>query len=66
MHKMRVGTRRLRSALATFRPLLDRAVTDPIRDELKWIAGELGGARDAEVLRERLLERDRAPNRTTW
>jgi CHAD domain-containing protein len=55
VHKMRVATRRLRSALATFRPLLDRAQTDPIRDELKWIATELGGARDAEVLRERLL-----------
>ena len=55
VHKMRVATRRLRSALATFRPLLDRQVTDPIRDELKWIAGELGGARDAEVLRMRLL-----------
>ena len=55
VHKMRVATRRLRSALATFRPLLDRAQTDPLRDELKWIATELGGARDAEVLRERLL-----------
>jgi CHAD domain-containing protein len=55
VHKMRVATRRLRSALATFRPLFDRSVTDPIRDELKWIATELGGARDAEVLRTRLL-----------
>lgn len=55
VHKMRVATRRLRSALATYRPLLDRTVTDPIRDELKWVAAELGGARDAEVLRERLL-----------
>jgi CHAD domain-containing protein len=55
VHKMRVATRRLRSALATFRPLFDRRLTDPIRDELKWIATELGGARDAEVLRSRLL-----------
>ncbi|HEU0088084.1 MAG TPA: CYTH domain-containing protein, partial [Pseudonocardiaceae bacterium] len=30
VHKMRVATRRLRSALATYRPLLDRARTDPI------------------------------------
>ena len=56
VHKMRVATRRLRSALATFRPLLDREVTEPLRGELKWIAGELGGARDAEVLRIRLLD----------
>ncbi|MGV9897538.1 CHAD domain-containing protein, partial [Streptomyces tendae] len=34
--------------------LLDRRVTDPVRAELKWLAGELGTARDQEVLRERL------------
>ncbi len=54
VHKMRVATRRLRSALATFRRLLDRAVTEPIRDELKWLAGILGAARDAEVIHARL------------
>src|SRR5664279_2234120 len=55
VHKMRVATRRLRSALGTFRRLVDRDVTDPLRDELKWIASVLGDSRDAEVLRERLL-----------
>lgn len=55
VHKMRVATRRLRSALRTFRPLLDRAVTDPLRDELTHLAGALGAARDTEVLRDRLL-----------
>jgi CHAD domain-containing protein len=54
VHKMRVATRRLRSALRTFRPLLDREQTDPLRDELRWLAGTLGGARDAEVLHARL------------
>lgn len=54
VHKMRVATRRLRSALASYRPLLDRTRTEPLRDELKWIAGVLGDARDAEVMRERL------------
>lgn len=56
VHKMRVASRRLRSALVTFRPLLQRERTDPLRSELKWIATELGGARDAEVLRLRLLD----------
>lgn len=55
VHKMRVATRRLRSALATFRPLLDRERTDPLRDELRWLASVLGAARDAEVLQARLL-----------
>lgn len=52
VHKMRVATRRLRSALATYRPVVDREAGDQLRAELKWFAGELGGARDAEVLRE--------------
>ncbi|TCO13915.1 CHAD domain-containing protein [Kribbella steppae] len=52
IHKFRVATRRLRSALATYRPVLDREAGDEIRDELKWLAGELGVARDAEVQRE--------------
>jgi CHAD domain-containing protein len=56
VHKMRVSARRLRSALATDRPLLDRAVTDPIRDELRWLGVVLGAARDAEVMHERLCK----------
>ncbi|MGY1810103.1 CHAD domain-containing protein [Blastococcus sp. SYSU D00669] len=56
VHKMRVATRRLRSALSTFKPLFDPAVVGPLRDELKWLAGELGAARDAEVMRDRVRE----------
>ena len=52
IHKFRVATRRLRSALATYRPVIDRGAGDEIRAELKWLAGELGVARDAEVQRE--------------
>ncbi|MFI5692129.1 CHAD domain-containing protein [Kribbella sp. NPDC051586] len=52
IHKFRVATRRLRSALATYRPVIDREAGDEIRAELKWLAGELGVARDAEVQRE--------------
>jgi CHAD domain-containing protein len=55
VHQARVGTRRLRSHLRTFRPLLDRAWADELRDELGWLAGELGAVRDREVLHERLL-----------
>jgi CHAD domain-containing protein len=56
VHKMRVAVRRLRSALATYRKLLDRSVTDPLRDELKWLGGVLGPVRDAEVTREQLRD----------
>ncbi|MEE4420419.1 CYTH and CHAD domain-containing protein [Streptomyces bugieae] len=54
VHQMRVATRRLRSAFRSYAKVLDRAVTDPIGDELKWLAGELGVGRDQEVLAERL------------
>ena len=54
VHQMRVAARRLRSALRTFRPLVDTAWAQSLRSELAWIADSLGGARDAEVLLARL------------
>ncbi|WP_328669095.1 CYTH and CHAD domain-containing protein [Streptomyces sp. NBC_00328] len=56
VHSMRVATRRMRSTFRSYGKILDRAVTDPIGDELKWLAGELGVDRDREVLTERLTE----------
>ena len=54
VHQARVATRRLRSDLRTFQPLLDREWTNTLREELRWLGGELGRVRDAEVLRDRL------------
>lgn len=54
VHRMRVATRRLRSAFRTYRRILDRTLTDPVGEELKWLAAELGVDRDQEVLDERL------------
>lgn len=56
VHKMRVATRRLRSALATFKPLFDRELSGHVRLELKWFGGVLAEARDAEVMRDRLAD----------
>jgi CHAD domain-containing protein len=67
VHKMRVATRRLRSALTTFKRLFDPDVARPLRGELKWLAGELGAARDAEVMRDRVraaVARDGVDRRT--
>jgi CHAD domain-containing protein len=62
VHQTRVTIRRIRSALATFRPLIDRSVTEPLRDELQWIGRALSDARDAEVIRIRLMDTlDREP-----
>lgn len=54
VHKMRVAVRRLRSALAIYRRLLDGDVAEPLRDELKWLGGVLGAVRDTEVIRDHL------------
>ncbi|MBT2466688.1 CYTH and CHAD domain-containing protein [Streptomyces sp. ISL-66] len=57
VHRMRVATRRLRSAFKTYRRVLDPDATGPIREELRWLAGELGVDRDQEVLLERIQTR---------
>ncbi|MHB8613362.1 MAG: CYTH and CHAD domain-containing protein [Candidatus Dormibacteraceae bacterium] len=57
IHQARVGTRKLRSHLRTFGPLLDPEWTEPLRSELGWLAMGLGAVRDREVLLERLRER---------
>jgi CHAD domain-containing protein len=54
VHKMRVATRRLRSTFRTYRPLWDRATTDRLRAELRWLGEVLGAVRDAEVMAARL------------
>lgn len=48
LHQMRVGMRRLRSALSMFKALLH--LPEDLQTELDWLAGELGDARDWDVL----------------
>jgi CHAD domain-containing protein len=57
IHKARVETRRLRTMLRIFRPLLDANWASSLRAELGWLAGEFGGARDRQVLLDRLRGR---------
>lgn len=56
VHQARVGTRRLRSDLRTFAPLLDEHWVESLRTELGWFADLLGAVRDADVLIGRLAE----------
>jgi CHAD domain-containing protein len=50
VHQMRVATRRLRSTLKSFDQVLRTKDLERLGDELKWLGGVLGTARDAEVL----------------
>ena len=54
IHAMRVATRRLRSAFATDEQFLDRSATRKLARQVARLCDQLGGARDAEVMRERL------------
>ena len=49
LHQMRVALRRLRSAVGVFAPLFPETEITPMRTELKWLAANLGPARDWDV-----------------
>jgi CHAD domain-containing protein len=54
VHQARVGTRRLRSDLRTFRSVLDPEWRASTTAELRWLGSMLGAVRDIDVLIERL------------
>ena len=55
VHQMRVGVRRPRAAMSLFAGLLHDPQTAGIKAELKWLTGELGPAREFEVLLNRVV-----------
>lgn len=55
VHQMRVGARRLRSAMRLFDDFIASPEQGWIEGELKWLAGELGHARDWDVFATRTL-----------
>jgi CHAD domain-containing protein len=54
VHQARVATRRFRSSLRTFRPVLEEGWTVRLRERAKWLADRLGAVRDADVMLARL------------
>jgi inorganic triphosphatase YgiF len=66
LHQMRVGLRRLRSALLAFRDLVPKKAAKPIAERVRGLMPSLGAARDWDVFCEGLVrlgmqEPDRAP-----
>ncbi|KQW89096.1 hypothetical protein ASC94_21780 [Massilia sp. Root418] len=55
LHQMRVGLRRLRSALHLYAPLLE--LPEPLQADLRWLGEQLGAARDWDVLASSTLPR---------
>jgi len=54
LHQARVATRRLRSDLRTFAPVLDERWAEGLRGELRWLGDVFGAVRDTDVLLERM------------
>lgn len=55
LHQLRVATRRLRAFLRCARVLVDRDWAESLREELGWLGGTLGPARDLDVMLDRLI-----------
>ena len=53
LHQARVALRRLRSAFSIFKPVIGGQRHAGLREELRWLAAELGRARNLDVLLER-------------
>ena len=49
VHQMRVAFRRLRSGLKIFRPLISREASTELVEDIRWLNGFLGPARDWDV-----------------
>jgi len=49
VHQMRVAFRRLRSGLKIFRPLIPREASAELVEDIRWLNGFLGPARDWDV-----------------
>jgi CHAD domain-containing protein len=54
LHQMRVALTHLRTAILFFSPMVHDALRDEVRDELKWLNGELGTVRDLDVAVDRV------------
>ncbi len=62
LHQTRVAMRRLRSALTLFRPVLADADFARLRSELRWFTGQLGDARNLDVILATRPEQGGAPD----
>ena len=54
LHQMRIALTHLRTAILFFSPMVEDAIRDEVRDELKWLNGELGSVRDLDVAVDRM------------
>jgi len=57
-HQLRIGLRRLRSAFATFRPVLHSSELMRLGEEARWLGREVGKLRDLDVVANELVRQE--------
>jgi CHAD domain-containing protein len=55
LHQMRIGLRRLRTAISIFKDVVADSQQEHIKTELKWITRELAPARELDVLNSEVI-----------
>lgn len=50
LHQMRIGLRRIRAAISTFKSVVADSECERIKSELRWISRKLSPARDLDIL----------------
>jgi triphosphatase len=68
VHQMRVAVRRLRSAISSLKKILPQEDVQWVTEELRWLGGTLGPARNLDVFATELLPAARAglPQEPGW
>ncbi|WP_181702377.1 CHAD domain-containing protein [Chthonobacter albigriseus] len=54
-HQLRVGLRRLRTALTVFKSVVDPAAAARLVEDVRWLGQEVGTLRDLDVLAEEII-----------
>jgi triphosphatase len=68
VHQMRVAVRRLRSAISSLKKILPQEDVQWVTDELRWLGGALGPARNLDVFAAELVPAARTglPDEAGW
>ncbi|MBS0360561.1 MAG: CHAD domain-containing protein [Proteobacteria bacterium] len=56
VHQLRVGARRFRSALTTFKPVLEGEGLETVKADLKWLSGTCDTARNLDVFADETVQ----------
>jgi CHAD domain-containing protein len=66
LHQMRIALTHLRAAIQFFSPMVNDPLKGEIRNDLKWLNGELGALRDLDVAIEGIKDANSGQDLQAW